>query len=94
MADGGMMAFRNYIGYGAGGGIQELYVQPGEQPIAGVGDSVRVCMLSTPKKGDGCDPAKDVRGRWFLVINRSNRNDNGGPDAAVYTNAEHWCGGA
>lgn len=88
MADGGVITFRNDIARG----IREVYVPPGDTPIAEVGARVRVCLLSVPKRGNGCDPSKDIRGREFLVYNRS--SDESSENAAVYTNAEHWCGGA
>ena len=90
MADGGRMEFRDDISLREH--IRELYVYPGDTPIASAGDRVRVCLLSMPKKGDGCDPAKDIRGREFLVFDRT--SDTESHNAAVYTNAEHWCGGA
>ena len=90
MADGGRMEFRNDISRTER--IRELYVYPGDSPIASAGDRVRICLLSTPKKSEGCDPAKDIRGRWFLVFDRT--SDDESAHAAVYTNAEHWCGGA
>lgn len=90
MADGGHMQFRDDIGQG----IREAYVYPGDYPVAIVGDRVRVCLLSVPKKTTGCDPAKDIRGREFLVYVHTNGSDRESDNAAVYTNAEHWCGGA
>jgi hypothetical protein len=90
MADGGIMAFRNYISTSQK--IRELYIPPGDEPIANAGDRVRVCLLSIPKKGAGCDPTNDSRGREFLVYNRD--AENASDNAAIYTNAEHWCGGA
>jgi hypothetical protein len=69
----------------------DVYVGPGDSPVARVGAHVRVCLLSVPRKGNGCDPATDIRGREFLVYNP---NGDSGENAAVYTNAEHLCGGA
>jgi hypothetical protein len=90
MADGGSMSFRDDIA--SGQKIREIYVPPDENPVANAGDRVRVCFLSTPKKGGGCDPATDIRGREFLVYNSKSEDSSG--NAAVYSNGEHWCGGA
>jgi hypothetical protein len=90
MADGGRMEFRNDIARG----IKELYVPPGDVAVAHEGERVRVCLLNVPKKSDGCDPAKDGRGREFLVYVYTNDPDRQSDNAFVYTNAEHWCGGA
>jgi hypothetical protein len=92
MADGGGMSFRDDIA--SGQKIREIYVGPGDNPVAIAGNRVRVCLLSTPKKGGGCDPATDIRGREFLVYNRDADADRSGDNASVYTNGEHWCGGA
>ncbi len=89
MADGGTLEFRNDI---AGQHIRELYVPPGDYSVANTGDRVRVCLLSTPKKAGGCDPTKDIRGREFLVYDRTSNRES--DNAAVYTNGEHSCGGA
>ena len=88
MADGGTITFRNDIAPG----IAEVYVPPGSEPIAAAGDRVRVCLISVPRKGNGCDPSRDGRGREFLVYDRSSEEPSN--NAAVYTNAEHYCGGA
>ncbi|HEY1974996.1 MAG TPA: hypothetical protein VGG89_00445 [Candidatus Baltobacteraceae bacterium] len=90
MAEGGHMEFRDAIAPG----IRELYVAPGDHPVAGWHERVRVCLLGVPKKHDGCDPAKDGRGREFLVYVYTSDPDRQSDNAAVYTNAEHWCGGA
>ncbi len=94
MADGGSMEFRDGImpGHGKKDLINYLYVAPGDHPVADVGDRVRVCLLTIPKKGAGCDPTKDSRGRAFLVYDLTRGGDS--DNAAVYTNAEHYCGGA
>jgi hypothetical protein len=80
------------IDIAAGQRIRELYVPPGDYPVANAGDRVRVCLLSMPKKAGSCDPAKDIRGREFLVYDFT--SDRESDNAAVYTNGEHWCGGA
>lgn len=90
MADGGHIEFRDDIA----SGIRELYVGPGDSPVANVGEHVRVCLLNVPQKGNGCDPTKDMRGREFLVYVHTSDPDRQSNNAAVYTNAEHWCGGA
>ena len=96
MAQGGDMAFRDDIAPKNGAAtqrIRDVYIPPGDYPVAKVGDSVRVCLLSVPKKtaeagGGGCDPAVDGRGRTFLVYDKTNGA------AGVYQNGEHGCGGA
>jgi hypothetical protein len=90
MADGGRMEFRDDISKSEH--VRELYVYPGDSPIANAGDHVRVCLLSIPKKSAACDPAKDGRGHEFLVFDRNSEEES--DNAHVYTNAEHWCGGA
>ncbi len=94
MADGGELAFRDDIapGHGAAGQtIRTLYVPPGYDPVANSGDHVRVCLLQVPQKTGYCDPATDVRGREFLVFDRSKPQ---GENAGVFFNGEHLCGGA
>lgn len=95
MADGGRMQFREDIAQGRGlenEQIHYLYVPPGDRPVANRGDRVRVCLLNVPKKTRDCDPAKDVRGREFVVLNQTRGGDS--DNAAIYTNGEHFCGGA
>lgn len=95
MADGGRIEFRNDVT--SGQHINEVYVPPGDDPIADVGERVRVCLLSVPKKTPGphgCDPARDIRGRELLVYVYTSDPDRQSHNAAVYTNTEHWCGGA
>jgi hypothetical protein len=94
MADGGELAFHADIapGHGAAGQtIRTLYVPPGYDPVASVGDRVRVCLLQIPEKTASCDPATDVRGREFLVFDRSKPQRE---NAGVLFNGEHLCGGA
>ncbi len=94
MADGGELAFRDDIapGHGAAGQkIRTLYVPPGYDPVAASGDRVRVCLLQVPKKTGSCDPSSDVRGREFLVFDKSKPQ---GENAGVFFNGEHLCGGA
>jgi hypothetical protein len=97
MAQGGAITFLDDIApsHGiAGQQIRGVYVQPGSYAVASAGDSVRVCLLSIPESlappggGPGCDPNVDIRGRTFLVFDRSNKS------AQVYSNGEHGCGGA
>ena len=96
LADGGGITFRDDIAPHNGVENQQIlgvYVPPGNYPVGNVGDKVRVCLLSVPEKsvqatGFGCDPAKDIRGRVFLVYDRANGS------AEVYANGEHGCGGA
>jgi len=94
MADGGELAFRDDIapGHGATGQkIRTLYVPPGYDTVAGTGDHVRVCLLQMPQKTSSCDPSTDVRGREFLVFDRSKPQ---GENAGVFFDGEHLCGGA
>ena len=94
MAGGGQLAFRDDIapGHGAKGQtIHTLYVPPGYDTVADSGDHVRVCLLQIPQKTGSCDPLTDVRGREFLVFDRSKPQ---GENAGVFFNGEHLCGGA
>ncbi|MEO6835838.1 MAG: hypothetical protein ABI231_08030 [Candidatus Tumulicola sp.] len=94
------MKFRDDIapGHGIRGDqIHYLYVPPGDSPIASAGERVRVCLLNVPKKTPGkygCDPAKDIRGREFLVFVSTSDPDRQSDNAGIYTNGEHYCGGA
>lgn len=96
MADGGSISFRDDIAPHHGTSNQQIlgvYVAPGAYAIANVGDRVRVCLLNVPAKsvnsdGLGCDPARDIRGRGFIVYDRATG------EADVYSNGEHSCGGA
>ena len=49
---------------------------------------VRVCFLSRPQRGEGCNPDKDTRGRMFSVYDYRQRAQYSG------MNSEHGCGGA
>ena len=66
----------------------------GDQPGANVaaaerpGDKVRLCLLSSPAREDGCDPTRDPRGREYRVWDYHQHA------AYTGTNAEHDCGGA
>lgn len=94
MADGGELAFHDDIapGHGAAGQtIRTLYVAPGSDTVASNGDHVRVCLLQMPQKDSYCNPATDVRGREFLVFDKSKAQ---GENAGVFFNGEHLCGGA
>jgi hypothetical protein len=94
MADGGELAFRADIapGHGAAGQtIRTLYVPPGYDPVANSGDRVRVCLLQIPQTTGSCNPSTDIRGREFLVFDRSKPQ---GENAGVFFNGEHLCGGA
>jgi len=91
MAQGGGISFRDDIAPGNGAKdvqILGVYLPPDTYPVGKLGDHVRVCLLSVPTKSEGCDPSVDVRGREFLVYDRANQN------AQVYSNGEHYCGGA
>ncbi len=90
MADGGTITFRDNIAPGRSP-IDSLYIAPGSDPVASAGQRVRVCLLDIPKAQGGCDPARDPRGREFLVINLEAAQEN---LAGVYYNGEHGCGGA
>jgi hypothetical protein len=100
MADGGGMNFRDDIapGHGIKGAeIRYLYVPTGSYPVGAASEPVRVCLLNMPKKQGGrygCDPSKDIRGREFLVYVLTNDPNRQSNNAAVYTNGEHYCGGA
>ena len=91
MADGGEIAFAGNLTPGRGT-IRSVYIPPDNtrSPVASTHDRVRVCLLSIPSKGEGCDPGRDPRGREFLVINLEPERDY---DAAVYSSGEHACGG-
>ncbi|MFY9781168.1 MAG: hypothetical protein WAJ85_11745 [Candidatus Baltobacteraceae bacterium] len=94
MADGGELAFRDDIapGHGAAGQkIRTLYVPPNYDLVANSGDHVRVCLLQVPWKTASCNPSTDIRGREFLVFNRSKPQ---GENADVLFDGEHGCGGA
>jgi hypothetical protein len=94
MADGGDMTFRDDIAPGHGAANQQIfnvYIPPGSNPTANVGDRARVCLLSMPQKDTapgGCDPAVDARGREFIILDLATGQ------AGVFANGEHGCGGA
>jgi len=55
---------------------------------ARAGDSVKLCLVDTPKAGEGCDPNKDPRGRIYSAYDNRLRASFTG------SNANHGCGGA
>jgi hypothetical protein len=52
------------------------------------GDRVQVCLKSTPRKSQYCDPSKDSRGRIYRVYDYRQHASYSG------MNSEHDCGGA
>jgi hypothetical protein len=55
---------------------------------ARAGDAVKLCLVETPKSGDGCDPNKDSRGRIYSAYDQRLHASFSG------SNANHGCGGA
>lgn len=55
---------------------------------ARIGDIVKLCLTQTPSAGNGCNPAKDDRGRMYSVYDQRLK--------AQFTGAndDHACGGA
>jgi hypothetical protein len=53
-----------------------------------VGDKVQVCLISSPIPMAGCNPDKDLRGRWYRVFDYRLHVAYSG------SSSEHGCGGA
>lgn len=97
-AGSGYIGFRDEIAPGHGAANQNIMgvtiAYTTEYPAMSVGDHARVCLVSVPQKstdnaiGLGCDPAKDVRGRMFVIY------DLASGVIAQYANGTHGCGGA
>jgi hypothetical protein len=55
---------------------------------ARTGDVVKLCLTQTPVAGNGCNPAKDDRGRMYSVYDQRLKTQFTG------ANDDHACGGA
>jgi hypothetical protein len=51
-------------------------------------DKIKLCLTQTPRAGNGCNPAKDYRGRIYSAYDQRLRLSFSG------ANADHTCGGA